>query len=227
MTSEPLRWMVTGKVQDRRRPAPSAAAASRPDRPGLRLIRKPEPMPRNEPEQHEVGEVGQVHDVRAQPADQRQLEEQHQRAGRAAAGRPRGGPRGAGVESEGCSSRPSRERWCHSRGTGSALPAAVAGSVSASTGRRSPRGCARVRSADSTCRLSTIRPLVGDDAGALPVLPGLEDAAGVLDGLLGRRERRVGALDLAGVDEGLAVEAHLAGPGGTRPGSRRCPCTSL
>ena len=51
--------------------------------------------------------------------------------------------------------------------------------------------------------------VVGDHAAAGAVLPGLEDAAGLLDGLGGGGEGGVGALDLAGVDQGLAVEAHL------------------
>ena len=51
---------------------------------------------------------------------------------------------------------------------------------------------------------------VGDHARAGAVRPGLQDPARVVDGLLARRERGVGALDLAGVDQGLAVEAQLA-----------------
>ena len=69
--------------------------------------------------------------------------------------------------------------------------------------------------------------VVGDHARAPAVLPGLQDPAGVLDRLLARRERLVGAVDLAGVDQGLAVEAHLAalpalGEEARRGPSRRC-----
>ncbi len=66
-----------------------------------------------------------------------------------------------------------------------------------------------VRRADSTCRASTMRAVVGDDARAVAGPEGLDQAARVRDGLLGRGERRVGALDLARVDQRLAVEAHL------------------
>ena len=69
--------------------------------------------------------------------------------------------------------------------------------------------------------------VVGDHAGCPGRLPGCEDAAGVLDGLLGRCEGGVGALDLTGVDQGLAVEAELAallalGEEAVECSSRRC-----
>src|SRR5690606_31161758 len=52
----------------------------------------------------------------------------------------------------------------------------------------------------------------GDDAAplGLRLLEGVDDAAGPVDLLVGRGEDPVAGLDLAGVDERLAVEAHLA-----------------
>src|SRR5690606_32682888 len=51
----------------------------------------------------------------------------------------------------------------------------------------------------------------GDDAAplGLRLLEGVDDAAGPVDLLVGRGEHPVAGLDLAGVDERLAVEAHL------------------
>src|SRR4051795_4286660 len=52
--------------------------------------------------------------------------------------------------------------------------------------------------------------VVADDPAAPALLPGPQDAARVVDRLLGRRERRVRALDLSRMDQRLAVEAELA-----------------
>ena len=49
------------------------------DRPGLSRDQEAQPDAEERPQQHEVGEVRQVDDVGPQPADQRQLQEQHQR----------------------------------------------------------------------------------------------------------------------------------------------------
>ena len=51
--------------------------------------------------------------------------------------------------------------------------------------------------------------VVGDHPSAGTGLPGREQPARVLDRSGARRERRVARLDLAGVDEGLAVEPEL------------------
>ena len=63
----------------------------------------------------------------------------------------------------------------------------------------------------STWRFSTILPLVGHHTGAARdgLLEGGDHPAGVLDVGLARREDLVADVDLAGVDQRLAVEAHL------------------
>ena len=68
--------------QQRRRP--------RQDRPALAGDQEADADAEERPEQHEVREVGQVHDVGAEPPDQCQLEEEHQARCRAAAAAPSG-----------------------------------------------------------------------------------------------------------------------------------------
>ena len=56
-------------------------AGPRQHRPRLAADQEAQADPEEGAEQHEVREVAQVHDVGAQPADERELQEQHQRAG--------------------------------------------------------------------------------------------------------------------------------------------------
>ena len=75
-----------------------------------------------------------------------------------------------------------------------------------------PRAIDSVRRAISACRRSTIRPLSW--IAPLPAFSGRSKASmiagGAVDFGVGGREHRVADVDLAGVDERLAVEAHVA-----------------
>ena len=80
MTSEPDRSISTRKMITNPIRMASATGAY-----GKRLIRdrarrKPIPMPEEAPQQDEIREVREVDDVRAGPADERQLHEEHQAA---------------------------------------------------------------------------------------------------------------------------------------------------
>ena len=63
---------------------------------GLAGAEEPDPDPQEAPQQHEVGEIGQVDDVGAGPADQGQLHEQHQGAEQHQPGAVRERPRRRG-----------------------------------------------------------------------------------------------------------------------------------
>ena len=80
---------------------------------------------------------------------------------------------------------------------------------------------AKVRRAESMCRASTTAAL-GDDARTRAVLPGLQDAARVLDGLLARANAALDPLPGPG-GRGACRRSPSRGPGGTRPGKPACP----
>ena len=78
--SAPARSMETGKEAHADHEQGEQHRRVGQDRPGLAGDQEAQPDAEEGPQQHEVGEVGQVDDVGPQPADERQLQEQHQRA---------------------------------------------------------------------------------------------------------------------------------------------------
>jgi hypothetical protein len=89
ISSLPDRSIWTGKTSTKATRIASNRGASWNRLPDDRARRNPAPMPRKLASRTKVREVGEVEDLGASPADQRELEEEHQEAQKEEADAPR------------------------------------------------------------------------------------------------------------------------------------------